>query len=215
MYCKKCGKEIPDDKKFCEECGAEVVMPQQPAIENAAAERPLAVYPMPEQMSAPNPGKKSKSKIPTKKLVALIVIAVAVIGLLVGGAFVARRIVVENKVVELAGAYFDDTIFLSPEYRVRGEVFVESKQSFYDASVTVINLSGNYTDIIIWVKSSAEYEYGKEVCYHVWGNNSDEQLNWIYFSSETSEYRKLVKEKKKHGEIKINSDRINDLLLEY
>ena len=35
MFCKKCGKEIPDDSAFCQKCGAQVNM-AQPSGENSS-----------------------------------------------------------------------------------------------------------------------------------------------------------------------------------
>ena len=35
MFCKKCGKEIPDDSAFCPKCGAQVNM-AQPSGENSS-----------------------------------------------------------------------------------------------------------------------------------------------------------------------------------
>ena len=35
MFCKKCGKEIPDDSAFCPKCGAQVNM-EQPSGENSS-----------------------------------------------------------------------------------------------------------------------------------------------------------------------------------
>ena len=34
MYCYKCGKQIPDDSRFCPFCGAEVRMPEEVTVRN-------------------------------------------------------------------------------------------------------------------------------------------------------------------------------------
>lgn len=54
MYCENCGKEIPEDSKFCPECGAMI----SDAVENAAAEPEAAV----QELAVPQEKKPRKKK---------------------------------------------------------------------------------------------------------------------------------------------------------
>lgn len=64
MFCQKCGKQIPDNTKFCSYCGA------QQSVNPASNQQP---YTAPQ--SSPNPPQKKKSGVGI--LVALAVVAVA------------------------------------------------------------------------------------------------------------------------------------------
>ncbi|WKY46921.1 zinc-ribbon domain-containing protein [Eubacteriaceae bacterium ES3] len=50
MYCKNCGKEIPDNSVFCTNCGAKQtsssgsVQPSQPVIQNSSAQQERKEY---------------------------------------------------------------------------------------------------------------------------------------------------------------------------
>ncbi|MCK5758929.1 MAG: zinc ribbon domain-containing protein [Clostridiales bacterium] len=52
MFCEQCGKEIPDNSKFCAGCGA-IVEPAEPMVQ--AVEPETEPVPTPEPVEAPNP----------------------------------------------------------------------------------------------------------------------------------------------------------------
>ena len=78
MFCKRCGKLIPDDSKFCPKCGLE--SPFMHYKITPADDTAETTPPKPAPKPAPNPKpKKSGSK---GKIIAIAVIIVAVIGLI-------------------------------------------------------------------------------------------------------------------------------------
>lgn len=207
MFCTKCGKEIQDGKKFCGECGAAVVMPRQTETKTAVAGQTSESYIISEQMAAPDDGKKKKTKVSTNRIIVLVAIIVAATGLLIGGALVVRRIAVENKIIELFYDNYDNYALKS----YMDNVYVS------DASVTVIEYSESYVDLIVWIEfsdASLNISNGK-TCFHFWGNGYDSEISYEQYFAIANGYKQLTKEKSKHDTIRISSDRINDLLLEY
>ena len=77
MYCRECGKQIPDDSRFCPECGKPVSV--RPKAEPAPAPNP-APAPAPAPTPAPTPKKKKKTGL--------------VIGLIAGGVVLLAAIAV-------------------------------------------------------------------------------------------------------------------------
>ena len=68
MFCEKCGKEIPDDSKFCPECGAAIAesapggVPQEPEVSEPETEAPEA-----PPAEADKPKRKRKKVINSQK----------------------------------------------------------------------------------------------------------------------------------------------------
>lgn len=73
MYCLNCGKEMPDNMKFCENCGAAMVPPSQ-----------IPSGSLPQQPISPE---KQEKKKPKKNKVTLILILVAVVLILAAAAY--------------------------------------------------------------------------------------------------------------------------------
>ena len=68
MFCNKCGKQIPDDSRFCSACGAPIVAPkvEEPKAEELKAEEPKAEEPKPEEPKAEEP-KAEETKVEEPK----------------------------------------------------------------------------------------------------------------------------------------------------
>ena len=86
MYCSNCGKELPDNAKFCNNCGA-----QQGAAQPAAAPRPQPAPPPPPQGQYPTqpepttPVPNGKKK--TWGIILLVLGALAIFGGFSNGSF--------------------------------------------------------------------------------------------------------------------------------
>ncbi len=66
MYCSQCGKQIPDQSKFCSYCGAQVYGVRPAA--NPVQQRPAAANPVQQQRPvAPNPVQQQPAAAPKKQ----------------------------------------------------------------------------------------------------------------------------------------------------
>lgn len=80
MFCSNCGKQIPENTKFCSHCGA-----QQVASNNINSEKPTMHLLNQTDPISPPPAAPKKSK---KALILVVVIAAVVITAVILGAFV-------------------------------------------------------------------------------------------------------------------------------
>ena len=73
MHCESCGKQIPDDSKFCEFCGTAVKAKaiEKPIIEAKQAEKPV------RKPAKPTPIKEAKSKSRFKLFPILLIALIA------------------------------------------------------------------------------------------------------------------------------------------
>ncbi|MCR5222413.1 MAG: YARHG domain-containing protein [Lachnospiraceae bacterium] len=108
MFCRFCGKEIPDNLNFCPKCGGQLkaaeevkpaaeVKPDAPAGQTFSDAAPVS--PAPEQYTGPIPGQHANPAKPAKKklpgwAVALIIVSAALVslGLCVGSFFLVSRL---------------------------------------------------------------------------------------------------------------------------
>ena len=72
MYCPNCGKEIPNDSKFCGSCGAQVRPVAQPQYQQPQYQQPQQQYAQPQQT------KKEKKKNPLWLRIIIGLVAFAV-----------------------------------------------------------------------------------------------------------------------------------------
>lgn len=105
MYCTGCGKEIPDNTKFCPHCGKKTAAGEAAAVNTFAASSPQVSNPAP-------PRKVKKEKQPFKVNAALIVsiLEIVILGLLIFGFFKLGAWIFgpENAAKDFMQAYADD-----------------------------------------------------------------------------------------------------------
>lgn len=53
MFCSNCGKQLPDNAKFCPDCGQPIIIPEKPIVKEPEPEPVKA----PEPVAAPEPAK--------------------------------------------------------------------------------------------------------------------------------------------------------------
>ena len=57
MFCSNCGKQLPDNAKFCPDCGQPIIIPENPIVKEPEPEPVKAPEPVaaPEPVKAPEP----------------------------------------------------------------------------------------------------------------------------------------------------------------
>lgn len=80
MFCVKCGKQIPDDAKFCTACSQAVIIAPEPKTDSGSQQPTV-----PQYTSEPGPKKKKSRK---KFFIIGTIFAVCVIAI---GAFIASK----------------------------------------------------------------------------------------------------------------------------
>ena len=86
MFCSKCGKQLPDDAKFCFNCGAQIKAPEEETKIEAEVHTPIVDEPVTEAPKTETPAQETPikdSKFPKKlkpnKKLAMTAIAAALI----------------------------------------------------------------------------------------------------------------------------------------
>lgn len=104
MFCRYCGNELPDDAKFCNNCGAIVDIEQQEPenIPKPPEVKSTTVKPFAASYS----GKNSGPKIDSKKIAVGVVVALAVIVL---GSFGLRAVNEHSMKQRIAQRIFEDS----------------------------------------------------------------------------------------------------------
>ena len=84
MYCTHCGKEIPDDSKFCIFCGSTVEVPNATQSNNLArpAEQTPVTHPVSESQTV-STAPKTKKHISPLVIVGIVVVIVLAVILLI------------------------------------------------------------------------------------------------------------------------------------
>ena|GEM_PF-3321092 len=105
MFCPKCGKQLPEDAKFCAECGARITAPSADAATASTPQVPAAATPQMPAIQTPQqtPGTQTPQQVPgayapqqtptapanaggsTRRTRAVLIAVIAVAVLLVGG----------------------------------------------------------------------------------------------------------------------------------
>ena len=82
MFCPNCGRELPDDSQFCDECGEKILPPEveAQAVEQSAVESTEAASIEPAVEDAPKPKKKKRGLLFTVLgAIALLIVIIIIV----------------------------------------------------------------------------------------------------------------------------------------